>query len=118
MITFYQVTSPCTSNPCSNSGTCSISSQTGGYICSCLSGFTGPNCLTLNISPCTNFPCQNGGTCQVNGTNYVCYCLSGYSGTNCQICNFTQFSPIRRCFLIRPTYIDLKPQTPAPTIHV
>lgn len=40
----------CASNPCKNRGTCTNTS--GGYVCSCRAGYTGPNCET-DINDCS-----------------------------------------------------------------
>ena len=71
----------CTSSPCVN-GACV--SQLNGYICNCLSGYTGTNCQT-DINECSSLPCQNGATCLQPFLNmYSCACRNNNFGYNCE----------------------------------
>ena len=45
---FYIILDPCLSNPCKNGGTCNSSS--GGFTCSCASGYTGDECSVTSSS--------------------------------------------------------------------
>ena len=42
---FFHVIGPCSSDPCANGGTCTVTNQ-GGITCRCASGFEGPRCET------------------------------------------------------------------------
>ncbi|XP_078317936.1 uncharacterized protein LOC144620594 isoform X2 [Crassostrea virginica] len=69
----------CASYPCSH-GTCT--NQDNGYICNCLSGYTGRLCDT-DINECQSSPCLHG-TCSDGINRYLCHCFDGYTGTNCE----------------------------------
>ncbi|XP_078343113.1 uncharacterized protein LOC144628876 isoform X2 [Oculina patagonica] len=82
---------PCSSDPCQNGGTCN-GDNSGGFTCSCPSGYTGDNCSTSASTPpadpCSPNPCQNGGTCnEDNSGGFTCSCPSGYTGDNCSTSN-------------------------------
>ena len=66
----------------SNNGTCTIVSSTG-FQCSCLFGYTGPQC-ELTINACTSNPCRFGTCQQLLPGYYYCQCSPGYTGFNCQ----------------------------------
>uniref|UniRef100_A0A8C3A5X4 FAT atypical cadherin 1a n=1 Tax=Cyclopterus lumpus TaxID=8103 RepID=A0A8C3A5X4_CYCLU len=51
----------CSSNPCTNGGSCT-SLPNGGYFCKCPASFMGSHC-EIGISPCASNPCLYGGTC-------------------------------------------------------
>ncbi|KAF3708394.1 Protein jagged-1b [Channa argus] len=72
----------CLSNPCSNGGSCSETSQ--GYECQCASGWSGPSC-TINVDDCSPNPCNHGGTCQDLVNGYKCHCPSQWTGKTCLI---------------------------------
>ncbi|XP_052085695.1 MAM and LDL-receptor class A domain-containing protein 1-like isoform X2 [Mytilus californianus] len=42
--------SACTSNPCSNGGTCNEDGSTAGYNCNCMIGWSGDNCNVQDVS--------------------------------------------------------------------
>eukprot|EP01048_Picozoa_sp_COSAG05_P027988 COSAG05_NODE_8447_length_702_cov_2.451078_1_plen_233_part_11 len=50
----------CSSTPCQNGGTCTVTM--GAYSCACAMGFFGDHC-EVDIDECASDPCQNGGTC-------------------------------------------------------
>lgn len=68
-------------NKCKNGGTCA--NNFGGYICSCIFGWDGPEC-TINKDDCVpsgNTPlCLNGGTCIDKVGKYDCLCPLGKMG--------------------------------------
>ena len=51
-------------SPCQNGATCT-NDGSGGYRCTCVTGYSGTNCQT-NINDCSPNPCHNGGTCRVS----------------------------------------------------
>ena len=71
-----------------NSGICTVNTNTGGFTCTCLGGFTGLFCENSSPSnPCSSSPCGVSGTCQVSCQSplaYTCQCFSGFSGRNCE----------------------------------
>uniref|UniRef100_A0A3B3WYS5 Uncharacterized protein n=1 Tax=Poecilia mexicana TaxID=48701 RepID=A0A3B3WYS5_9TELE len=71
----------CSSNPCTNGGSC-ISLSNGGYFCKCPSSFMGSQC-ELAISPCASNPCLYGGTCVPRVDDFYCQCRGQYSGQRC-----------------------------------
>uniref|UniRef100_A0A671TWW3 Delta-like protein n=1 Tax=Sparus aurata TaxID=8175 RepID=A0A671TWW3_SPAAU len=99
----------CLSNPCSNGGSCSETSQ--GYECQCAPGWSGPSCTiskialnlhplnvfctckchTLSLSPsldaneCDSKPCDNANSCRNLIGGYFCECIPGWMGQNCDI---------------------------------
>uniref|UniRef100_A0A672JH53 Delta-like protein n=1 Tax=Salarias fasciatus TaxID=181472 RepID=A0A672JH53_SALFA len=72
----------CLSNPCSNGGSCSETSQ--GYECQCALGWSGPSC-SINVDDCSPNPCNHGGTCQDQVNGYKCHCPSQWTGKTCLI---------------------------------
>ncbi|XP_049927339.1 protein jagged-1b [Epinephelus moara] len=72
----------CLSNPCSNGGSCSETSQ--GYECQCAPGWSGPSC-TINVDDCSPNPCNHGGTCQDLVNGFKCHCPSQWTGKTCLI---------------------------------
>ncbi|XP_075875032.1 protein jagged-1b [Nelusetta ayraudi] len=72
----------CLSNPCSNGGSCSETSQ--GYECQCAPGWSGPSC-DINVDDCSPNPCNHGGTCQDQVNGYKCLCPSQWTGKTCLI---------------------------------
>ena len=96
--------SPCSPNPCSNSGTCEDRIQLGHtqvftdspsiifvspamqrvFQCTCISEFFGPTCEE-QINQCDPEPCLNGATCIDEIGSYSCSCVPGYTGSQCGI---------------------------------
>ncbi|XP_068081387.1 cubilin [Anabrus simplex] len=72
--------SACLSNPCVH-GTCTPSGSS--YVCSCVIGYTGPNCA-IAVDPCANNPCKNGGTCVPHQGTFHCRCPSNSTGATCE----------------------------------
>ncbi|XP_036372790.1 protocadherin Fat 1a isoform X3 [Megalops cyprinoides] len=81
----------CSSNPCTNGGTCS-SLPNGGYFCKCSASFMGTHC-EIGISPCASNPCLYGGTCVPRGDNFSCQCRGQYSGQRCQLGPYCRDNP-------------------------
>ena len=73
-------TTPCTSNPCQNGGTCAVTGNQ--YTCDCPTGYFGTNCEERT---CPDGPCLNGGVCEKFGSQNACSCPTGYSGSNCEV---------------------------------
>ena len=69
----------CTTDSCSNNGTC-IQSYTG-FTCVCTCDFTGDTCET-RIDNCEGVDC-NSGTCVDGVEMFTCQCDAGYSGLLC-----------------------------------
>ncbi|KAM4620340.1 protocadherin Fat 3 [Polymixia lowei] len=72
---------PCVSQPCLNGAICS-SLPSGGFACSCSSGFTGGRCET-ELTSCMPNPCRNGGDCKPVGNVFFCGCPRGLVGLTC-----------------------------------
>jgi hypothetical protein len=78
---------PCTNNPCQNSGVCNLDGS--GYTCDCPTGYDGFVCQ-FDIDACDPDPCQNTATCTSvipqgsNVATHTCDCPTGYTGTNCE----------------------------------
>lgn len=74
---------PCTSNPCANSGQCSVIEFQ--YICTCTPFFTGMTC-TQDVNECDikPSPCKNGGVCINEVGSYRCQCPLEYIGKHCE----------------------------------
>ena len=72
----------CVRNPCLYGSTCHQDTSSAP-LCTCSTGFAGPNCC-WPLDSCELQPCKNGGTC-VTGLygSYLCTCAPGYSGANC-----------------------------------
>ncbi|CAF1156729.1 unnamed protein product [Rotaria magnacalcarata] len=101
----------CSSNPCSNGGSCIRHGNS--YICVCTLQYTGPTCALARttttppvISPnstitCLQQPCRNGATCYNSGSSYYCYCGSNslYTGKNCE----TSIAPLPTTTTPSPT---------------
>uniref|UniRef100_A0A672IB29 FAT atypical cadherin 1a n=1 Tax=Salarias fasciatus TaxID=181472 RepID=A0A672IB29_SALFA len=71
----------CSSNPCTNGGSCT-SLPNGGYFCKCPASFMGTHC-EIAISPCASNPCLYGGTCVPRADDFYCQCRGQYSGQRC-----------------------------------
>ncbi|KAI5629830.1 sushi, von Willebrand factor type A, EGF and pentraxin domain-containing protein 1 isoform X1 [Silurus asotus] len=72
----------CFLNPCQNHGTCE---EVGvGYVCTCLTGFTGAKCES-DINECDSAPCQNGGLCRDAVGGFQCQCKPGFVGSLCEV---------------------------------
>ncbi|KAJ8281254.1 hypothetical protein GJAV_G00065390 [Gymnothorax javanicus] len=83
----------CSSNPCTNGGTCS-SLPNGGYFCKCSASFMGAQC-EIGISPCSSNPCLYGGTCVPRGDDFYCQCRGQYSGQRCQLGPYCRDNPCK-----------------------
>uniref|UniRef100_A0A8C2E6F1 FAT atypical cadherin 1a n=1 Tax=Cyprinus carpio TaxID=7962 RepID=A0A8C2E6F1_CYPCA len=83
----------CSSNPCTNGGTCS-SLPNGGYFCKCTAAFMGTHC-EVTISPCASNPCLYGGTCIPQGGDFYCQCRGQYSGQRCQLGPYCTDNPCK-----------------------
>ncbi|XP_061721976.1 protein jagged-1b isoform X1 [Cydia pomonella] len=66
--------------PCVNAAACS--NTPGGYLCSCLAGWTGRDCES-NVDDCTG-QCLNGATCIDLVDDFHCACAAGYAGRTCE----------------------------------
>ncbi|XP_076027380.1 lactadherin-like isoform X2 [Genypterus blacodes] len=83
-------TGPCIPNPCSNDGSCEVTTPTrrgdvfSEYVCKCQPGFQGAHCQT-NVNECAKEPCKNGGTCRDLDGDYSCRCPSPYVGKQCHL---------------------------------
>lgn len=77
-------TNPCISNPCYNSGVCSLAAN-NAFMCTCVGPYTGPTCGTY-VDYCANKNCLNGGICKPDYVNQVgvCSCLEDYFGDLCE----------------------------------
>ena len=72
----------CTSQPCANGSTCTVSGNK--FSCICLSGYTGQKC-EIDVNECaTPGLCQHGGTCVNLPGSYRCQCKPGYTGHRCE----------------------------------
>ncbi|KAF7206514.1 protocadherin Fat 3-like [Nothobranchius furzeri] len=71
----------CISQPCLNGAICS-SLPSGGFMCSCSSGFTGGRC-EIEMTSCEPNPCLNGGDCRLVGSVFLCGCPRGLGGLIC-----------------------------------
>ncbi|XP_046699501.1 protocadherin Fat 1a isoform X1 [Silurus meridionalis] len=85
--------SSCTSEPCTNGGTCT-DLPNGGYFCKCSALFMGSHC-EVSISPCSSNPCLYGGTCVPRGDDFSCQCRGQYSGQWCQLGPYCTENPCK-----------------------
>ncbi|CAC5422434.1 unnamed protein product [Mytilus coruscus] len=69
---------PCSSQPCTNGGTCR--NQFESFLCICPAGYNGQVC---EYTPCTDTNC-NHGECVISGSSFYCSCWSGYYGDRCE----------------------------------
>jgi len=78
--------SPCASAPCSNGGSCSLTTtKPYYYTCSCVNGYSGRTCSS---PPCTTNPCASNSVCSTTLTApfyRFCNCTNGYTGVNCTV---------------------------------
>ena len=70
----------CSTDPCSNNGTCLESVR--GFTCACRGDFTGETCET-RISDCQDVDC-NDGTCVDGVLSFTCQCDPGFTGDFCE----------------------------------
>lgn len=71
----------CTSNPCLNNGTCTLTGNS--FTCLCPRGFDPPLCQK-RIDYCASSPCLNGGICTNVAGGPKCTCPTGFQGNNCE----------------------------------
>ncbi|XP_037830702.1 protocadherin Fat 1a isoform X5 [Kryptolebias marmoratus] len=83
----------CSSNPCTNGGSCTSLSN-GGYFCKCPASFMGTHC-EITISPCASNPCLYGGTCVPRADDFYCQCRGQYSGQRCQSGPYCRDNPCK-----------------------
>ncbi|XP_024115722.1 protocadherin Fat 1a isoform X3 [Oryzias melastigma] len=83
----------CSSNPCTNGGSCT-SLPNGGYFCKCPASFMGSHC-EIAISPCASNPCLYGGTCVPRAGDFYCQCRGQYSGQRCQLGPYCKDNPCK-----------------------
>ncbi|XP_058496668.1 protocadherin Fat 1a isoform X5 [Solea solea] len=83
----------CSSNPCTNGGSCT-SLPNGGYFCKCPASFMGTHC-EVGISPCASNPCLYGGTCVPRADDFYCQCRGQYSGQRCQLGPYCRDNPCK-----------------------
>ncbi|XP_019899394.2 protocadherin Fat 1a isoform X4 [Esox lucius] len=83
----------CSSNPCTNGGSCSSLAH-GGYFCKCTASFMGTQC-EVGISPCVSNPCLYGGTCVPREDDFYCQCRGQYSGQRCQVGPYCTDNPCK-----------------------
>ncbi|XP_068176860.1 protocadherin Fat 1a isoform X1 [Antennarius striatus] len=83
----------CSSNPCTNGGSCTPLPN-GGYFCKCPSSFMGTHC-EIGISPCASNPCLYGGTCVPRADDFYCQCRGQYSGQRCQLGPYCRDNPCK-----------------------
>ena len=70
----------CSTDPCSNNGTCLQS--VSGFTCACRGDFTGETCET-RINDCQDVDC-NDGTCVDGVLSFTCQCDPGFTGEFCE----------------------------------
>ena len=70
----------CSTDPCSNNGTCLQS--VSGFTCACRGDFTGETCET-RINDCQDVDCNNG-TCMDGVLSFTCQCDTGFTGDFCE----------------------------------
>ena len=70
----------CSTDPCSNNGTCLQS--VSGVTCACRGDFTGETCET-RINDCQDVDC-NDGTCVDGVLSFNCQCDPGFTGEFCE----------------------------------
>ncbi|CAF2104402.1 unnamed protein product [Rotaria magnacalcarata] len=83
----------CVTGSCFNGGTCVIQNNT--LLCRCPCGFTGSRCETP-FDICSSTSCQNNGTLILNitGCQCTCLCLSTFTGNLCQ----SSILPVNRTY--------------------
>ncbi|KAJ7337764.1 Delta-like protein 4 [Desmophyllum pertusum] len=88
---YYGRLCECTScscdKPCKNGATC-VDTGTRQYKCTCLPGYTGPDC-SVKVTPtegyCLYKRCEHGGTCVERPHGYDCICTPQYTGPHCGV---------------------------------
>ena len=70
----------CSTDPCSNKGTCLQS--VNGFTCACRGDFTGETCET-RINDCQDVDC-NDGTCVDGALSFTCQCDPSFTGDFCE----------------------------------
>jgi hypothetical protein len=83
--TCVEISQICSTDPCSNNGTCLQSAS--GFTCTCVGDFTGETCET-RINDCQDVDC-NGGTCVDGVRSFTCQCVGGLTGRFCETSNTT-----------------------------
>lgn len=79
---------PCSSNPCSNGGTC-INTVDGLFVCNCANGFSGTTCSQTVTNYCTSKTCVHGTTfSDTLKQTCICKCENGFHGDSCEIETF------------------------------
>lgn len=53
------------------------------YVCECIPGFTGPNCM-MDIDDCEGITCGNSGQCFDGQNSFTCECLPSFTGDLCE----------------------------------
>lgn len=78
-------TSSCTTDYCSNSGTCVevIDQNNQKPVCECAPGYAGEFC-EIRQNFCSNNPCENG-QCQNLADGFICKCEVGHIGRRCHL---------------------------------
>uniref|UniRef100_A0A8C6Z173 Notch receptor 2 n=1 Tax=Nothoprocta perdicaria TaxID=30464 RepID=A0A8C6Z173_NOTPE len=72
----------CTSQPCANGSTCTVSGNK--FSCICPPGYTGQKC-EIDVNECAaSVLCQHGGTCVNVPGSYRCQCKPGFTGHRCE----------------------------------
>ncbi|XP_060113752.1 protein jagged-1b-like [Heteronotia binoei] len=74
--------STCSSDLCSNGGTCLRGPS--GFWCICPPGWSGESCQN-EVTDCLSEPCSHGGTCQNIPGDFKCSCPPQWTGKTCQI---------------------------------
>ena len=73
----------CSYVECQNGGTCINRTTTPGFVCDCVSGFSGQFCESP-VGLCVPNPCMFGGLCSQVVDTFSCLCPLGQGGRVCQ----------------------------------